>query len=183
MENHVSILLSPINKIDIHSPSLITEKNLRNKMKKIRKIKMTESLLNKYDNSEFNNSLSRTKDISYHSISRNNNINNMGYLFKSILNQKQNNMFINTYHNEKFTKNLNNNLSKLINDKSPTILFDFLTNTNSLNVNKTYNNNNNNNKDQNKSISNIEKIQSYIDLSEKKIMKKIQLNYRKLNQN
>ena len=82
MENHVSILLSPINKIDIHSPSLITEKNLRNKMKKIRKIKMTESLLNKYDNSEFNNSLSRTKDISYHLISRNNNINNMGYLFK-----------------------------------------------------------------------------------------------------
>ena len=180
MENHVSILLSPINKIDIHSPSLITEKNLRNKMKKIRKIKMTESLLNKYDNSEFNNSLSRTKDISYHSISRNNNINNMGYLFKSILNQKQNNMFINTYHNEKFTKNLNNNLSKLINDKSPTILFDFLTNTNSLNVNKTYNNNNNNNKDQNKSISNIEKIPSYIDLSEKKNYEKNPIKLQKI---
>ena len=147
MQYYPSLSLSPINKLDLKSTPT-TEKNFRNKIRKIKKLKITESLINKNDNSEFNNSLSRTKDISYHSISRNNNVNTMGYLFKSILNQKKNNIFINTYHNEKFTKNLNKNISKLINDKSPKVLFDFLTNSNSSNANKTYN------IEKNKSLSN-----------------------------
>ena len=88
MQPYPSLSLSPINKLDLKSTPT-TEKNFRNKIRKIKKLKITESLINKNDNSEFNNSLSRTKDISYHSISRNNNVNTMGYLFKSILNQKK----------------------------------------------------------------------------------------------
>ena len=173
MQHYPSLSLSPINKLDVKStPS--TEKNFRNKIRKIKKLKITESLINKNDNSEFNNSLSRTKEISYHSISRNNNVNTMGYLFKSILNQKKNNIFINTYHNEKFTKNLNKNISKLINDKSPKVLFDFLTNSNSSNANKTYN------IEKNKSLSNLEKISSFIEYSEEKTLEKNPIKLHKI---
>ena len=165
MQNYPSLSLSPINKLEVYSAPQ-TEKNFRNKIRKIKQLNITESLMNKYDNSDFNNSLSRTKDISFHSISRNSNVNTMGYLFKSILNQKQNNIFVNTYHNEKFTNNLNNNLSKLINDKTPKVLFDFLSKSNSLNANKTYNT------EKNKSLSNLERIPSNIELSEEKNLEK-----------
>ena len=136
--------LSPIPKIDIMSPPSSDKKiKLKKKLEildtidnnqKKNKIKTIFNSRINNDRIHHNNSQSKTKDISYHSLSRNNtNIPNgyMGYYYKNLLNKNNGDKFFSTtYHNEKFTKNLNECLSKLINEKSSTIIFDYISKTN-----------------------------------------------------
>ena len=92
----------------------------------------------------------------------------MGYFYKSILNSQNNDKyFATTYYNAKFNQHINLGINKLINEKPPNIIFDYLTNsskqysnniTNNINIsdNNNYNNNNisNNNNYNNNNISN-----------------------------
>ena len=176
--------LSPIPTIDIMT-TFSTEKKNKIKMKKRKKIKLNEeediennlktekhfykkaSIFNKYkinENNNNNNSQSKTKDISYHSISKinnnsNNNNGNIGYFFKSLLSQKNDNLFSTNYYNEKFTNNLNEGLNKLINDNSTKIFFEYITKTNNSENNN--NNNNENNENNFNSFSNKRSKSNY----------------------
>ena len=159
MKNYGIHSLSPIPTIDIMATP--SEKN---------KYKLKIKKRKRYNENEQNNSETKTKDFSYSSLSRNiTNNSNMGYFYKSILNSQNNDKyFATTYYNAKFNQHINLGINKLINEKPPNIIFDYLTNsskqysnniTNNINIsdNNNYNNNNisnNNNNYNNNNISN-----------------------------